>query len=419
MLPPKLINDVSTMIRLQSLAVASCLWLSWLCARGLADIPFAQPVIQTGVAAATQDKPQCKVWYAHERWWAWLPSRDGSAVYVRGPSGWVRLHHLDHHLSGMPGQADVWPDADTPRAVLVGNDRLATAELVYDPIERTYHPGRQRHEFRMTTTVHRDKSDRLDESLETATICRDGSGRWWIAYDRGRSIHVLWTKDSEGVSWSEPSTLAGDLMPDDICSLYALSDRIGVIWSDQRQESVVAREHLSSSDPERWTAPVYVQQGLANADDHLHCAVDHRGVLFVASKNSVDQIGKEQHVLRVRRNDGVWENHNYAKLTTTISPTRPIAVTGGDPEQLWLLHTVGVRESSGSSSKIVGIRMPVERLALGDTYTDLIIAERPVNNVTCPRHAFPENAPWIVLASDSEGHVYEADLRGDTLPSCR
>jgi cell wall assembly regulator SMI1 len=34
-----------------------------------------------------------------------------------------------------------------------------------------------------------------------------------------------------------------------------------------------------------------------------------------------------------------------------------------------------------------------------------------VNNVTGPKAAFPPNAPWIVLASDNEGNVYEADLR--------
>lgn len=32
-------------------------------------------------------------------------------------------------------------------------------------------------------------------------------------------------------------------------------------------------------------------------------------------------------------------------------------------------------------------------------------------NVTGPKFPFPANGPWIILASDSEGRVYEADLR--------
>jgi len=371
----------------------------------------AQPVIRTGVAAATQDKPQCKLWFAHEQWWAWLPSPDGSSVYARTSSGWIRLNHLDEYLKGLPGQADVWLASDSVRAVLVGDDRLATADLVYDGVDRTYQPGNLRLEFQWTTTVQRDRSASRDESLETATICQDNQGRWWIAYDRGRSVYVKWTTDPMGMSWSDPITLANGLAPDDICSLYALADRVGVIWSNQVQEAVVAREHLLGSAPEDWLNPVDIQRGAANADDHLHCAVDHSGVLFVASKNSLDQIDKPQHILRVRHPNGTWTNHGYATLTATCSPTRPIAVTGGTPERLFLLHTVAQKTTAGSTSKIVGISLPTEQLDLTAAHIDVIAGDQSVNNVTGPRHAFPTNAPWIVLASDSDGQVYEADLR--------
>jgi hypothetical protein len=377
-----------------------------------ADCSGTQPVIRTGVASATQDKPQCKLWFAHEQWWAWLPTPDGSAVYARSSSGWIRLSHLDEHLKGLPGQADVWLASDSVRAVLVGDDRLATADLVYDAVDRTYQPGNLRLEFQWTTTVQRDRSASRDELLETATICQDNQGRWWIAYDRGRSVYVKWTTDPMGMSWSDPISLANGLAPDDICSLYALADRVGVIWSNQVQEAVVAREHLLGSAPEYWLNPVDIQRGDANADDHLHCAVDQKGVLFVASKNSFDQIDKPQHILRVRQSDGTWTNYGYATLTATSSPTRPIAVTGGNPEQLFLLHTVAQKSTAGSTSKIVGVSMSVDRLDLAAPQVDVIVGEHSINNVTCPRQAFPGNAPWIVLASDSTGQVYEADLRG-------
>ncbi len=376
-----------------------------------AECSGAQPVIRTGVAAATQDKPQCKLWFAHEQWWAWLPTPGGSSVYARNSAGWIRLNHLDEHLKGLPGQADVWPAADSVRAVLVGDDRLATTDLVYDSVDRTYQPGKLRVEFQWTTPVQHDRSASRDESLETATICQDNQGRWWIAYDRGRCIYVKWTTDPMGMSWSKPITLANEIAPDDICSLYALADRVGVIWSNQKQAAVVAREHLLGSASEYWTNPVDIQRGDANADDHLRCAVDQRGILFVASKNSLDQIDQPQHILRVRQADGTWANHGYATLTATSSPTRPIAVIGGNPEQLFLLHTVAQRSTAGTTSKIVGISMTVEQLDLAAPQVDVIVGDQSVNNVTGPRHAFPPTAPWIVLASDSTGQVYEADLR--------
>jgi hypothetical protein len=370
-----------------------------------------EPVIRTGVAAATQDKPQCKLWFAHAQWWAWLPDPDGSAVYARTPSGWKRLTHLDDHLKDLPIRADVWPGSDSVRAVLVGDDRLATVDLVYSAVDLTYRPGRLRHEFRWTTTVHRNINAIRDESVETATICQDGSGRWWIAFDRGRSIFVTSTVDSAGLSWNPPVALATDVMPDDIGSLYSLPDRTGVIWSNQQRDSVVAREHLNGSAPEEWSDPICIQQGGRTADDHLHCAVAGNGTLFVASKNSVDQINQPQQILRIRHPGGMWTNHSYAALTADSSPTRPIAITGGTPEQLFLLHTSSRKNATGLTSIIAGITTSIEQPVLTGRPIDLIVADQPVNNVTGPRHAFPKNAPWIVLASDLSGNVYEADLR--------
>jgi hypothetical protein len=370
-----------------------------------------EPVIRTGVAAATQDKPQCKLWFAHTQWWAWLPDSNGSAVYARTPSGWKRLTHLDDHLSGLPGRADVWPGSGSVRAVLVGNDRLAAVELIYDAVDLTYRPDRLPHEFHWTTTVHRDINANFDESLETATICQDQLGRWWIAFDRGRSIYVTWTVDSSGLNWNPPVTLASEVMPDDICSLYLLPDRVGVIWSNQQQDSVVAREHLTGSAPEEWTDPIGIQMGGRTADDHLHCAVAENGTLFVASKNSVDQLNEPQQILRVRHPGGTWTNHGYATLTADSSPTRPIAITGGTPEQLLLLHTVSRNDATGLTSIIAGITTSIDRPDLMGRPIDVIVADQPVNNVTGPRHAFPDQAPWLVLASDLSGNVYEADLR--------
>ncbi len=369
-----------------------------------------EPVIRTGVAAATQDKPQCKLWFAHAQWWAWLPDPDGSAVYSRTSSGWKRLTHLNDHLRHLPERADVWPGSNAVRAVLAGNDRLAAVELVYDAVDRTYRTGMLRHEFRWTTTVHRDINANHDESLETATIGQDRLGRWWIAFDRGRSIHVTWTVDTTGLSWNPPVTMATNVMPDDICSLYLLPDRVGVIWSNQQQDSVVAREHLYGSAPEEWSAPICIQQGGRTADDHLHCAVAGNGTLFVASKNSVDQINEPQQTLRVRHPGGKWTNHSYATRTAESSPTRPIAITGGTPEQLFLLHTIGRKDASGRTSIIAGITTSIDRPDLTGHSIDVIVADQPVNNVTGPRHAFPDDAPWLVLASDLSGNVYEADL---------
>lgn len=155
---------------------------------------------------------------------------------------------------------------------------------------------------------------------------------------------------------------------------------------------------------------VAVQQGGKNADDHLNGALAEDGTLYVATKNSVDMVGAPQHVLRVRHPDGRWENNSYATLHERESPTRPIALLGGTPQRLFLLHTIHSRlPDGGRDSYIVSIETDPHRLDL-TVEKRALSAVKPINNVTGPKRAYPADAPWIFLASDGEGNVYEGRL---------
>lgn len=365
----------------------------------------SEPIFQTGVRSPTQDKPQSKLWFAHNRYWAWLPIPNGSAILERTTSGWRELAHLRKHLADLPGQADVWAETSSVRAVLVGKDRLAVVELNFDNAQNTYVPGALRHEFSL-----RPIGGEGDE-LETATIAHDSQGRWWIAYDREQQISVLWTTDDVGQGWSPPSMLGSLIDRDDICAIFALPDRVGVIWSDQVSDAVFFREHLDDQLPEEWSRPIVVQQGGKTADDHLNGVVAEDGTLFVATKNSVDQIGAPQQVLRVRRPDGRWENHPYAVLHDKVGPSRPIALLAGRSQQLFLLHTnYDRRDPKSRKDFIAGINTPRPLLNLAGPEARVLTAAKPVNNVTGPKKPFASDISWIVLASDSDGRVYEASL---------
>jgi hypothetical protein len=247
--------------------------------------------------------------------------------------------------------------------------------------------------------------------LETATICRDREGRWWVAFDRGRTISVFWTTDAAGLQWSEPFTVGTDVGSDDISAIFALRDRIGVLWSDQKSDAVYFREHLDPQAPESWNELIIVDRGRKTADDHLHGVIAEDGTLFVATKNSVDKIGEPQQVLRVRRPDGRWENYSYALLEEKLAPSRPIALLGGSPPQLYLLHTMYDRRSVGERRDFITLMMTDRhRLELADQGTRFLSAAKSINNVTGPRRMPPVGIPWIVLASDGDGNVYEGLL---------
>ena len=366
-------------------------------------IVLSEPIFQTGVPNPTQDKPQSKLWYAHGRYWAWLPVANGSTVLEQTPTGWRELIDLRIDLVGLPGQADVWSESNFARAVLVGKDRLAVVELAFDSARQTYLPGNLRYEFPLP-----EATDPRDP-LETATIARDSKGRWWIAFDRNRSVFVAWTTDNDGTTWSHPREIGSKTDRDDISAIFALPDRIGVIWSDQVADGVFFREHLDNQPVDQWNEPATVEQGGKTADDHFNGVVAKDGTLYVATKNSVDQIGVPQQVLRIRRPDGHWENHPYATLEQGLGPSRPIVQLVGPSQQLFLMHTYyDRRDAKIRKDFVAGFTTDRQSMKLDQPSKRILSAKKSVNNVTGTKTPVPDGVPILVLASDADGGVYTA-----------
>lgn len=367
----------------------------------------SHPIFGTGVPNPTQDKPQSKLWFAHGRYWAWLPVPNGSTVLEQTATGWEELLHLRKFLAGLPGQADVWSDEQIVRSVLVGGDRLAVVEIKYDVERKTYVPSSLRHEFSLPPLGS------SPDQLETATIARGSDNRWWIAFDRDQKIFAVRTSDREGQDWSDFQLIGANIYRDDISALFALKDRVGVIWSDQVADAVYFREHLDGRPPEDWSPPIVVEQGKKTADDHLSGVVAEDGTLFVATKNSVDVIGKPQLVLRIRRPDGRWENHPYADLHEKLGPSRPIVQLAGAAQDLILLHTnYDRRDAKARKDHIAGIRSTRQPLDILRSDARVLTAAKPINNVTGMKRPLRMSKPLLVLASDAEGNVYSTALTG-------
>ncbi|HWL08101.1 MAG TPA: hypothetical protein VNQ76_06850 [Planctomicrobium sp.] len=391
---------------LSGIGILFCLSLSTLRANDVV-LPgtTVNPVIQTGVPHPTQDKPQSKLWYAHGHWWAWLPAVDGSTIWQRRDDGWKAVESLNDSLKELPRQADVWSEGNQVRAVLAGRNQLAVAALEYDAAQESY-------KFQ-SAPVHWKFApvEKSTLATETATISRDGRGRFWVAWDRDAKIWARASLDETGTTWTEPieiSEQAADT--DDLCTLIAIRGQMGLLWSDQKNDTVWFRGHRDEDSPETWQPIEIVDQGGRTVDDHLNAKVATDGTLYVTTKNSVDHIGQPQLVLRIRRTDGSWENVPYANRAPQFEPSRPILLLGGVPERMFLLHTVYSARSTGLASFIEVLSSPLSRLDVHREFNRLLVAESPLNNVTGCKHPFPEEAPWIVLASDQKGNVYEAVL---------
>jgi hypothetical protein len=71
-----------------------------------------QPVFQTHYPNPTADKPQSKLWFAHDTWWALLPTATGPSLWQRSPAGWSAQTAVRQTFAGLPGRCDVWFDEE-------------------------------------------------------------------------------------------------------------------------------------------------------------------------------------------------------------------------------------------------------------------------------------------------------------------
>lgn len=366
--------------------------------------PSGRPAFRVDYPFPTADKPQSKLWYAGERWWALLPRSSGPSLWERSPSGWREHAEVAEQLRGVPGRADVWYDSVGVTAVAVADRLLAVVRLtaVSGPAASW--------QARVLARIASPVSD----MIETVTVARDNAGTWWVAAPiQGRAF--VW-HSNDGVIWSTAQQVAAGLHVDDLCLVTPLPDGVAVIWSDQKREAVRMRLHRSAAEPAAWEPPVTIESGGRTADDHLHATLTADGRVWVATKNSVDAPGRPQLVLRVRQPDGVWENYPYAPLSAEQAPSRPIVLGTTESGRVLLGHVVYGSGPVRHDRIVFGWADPQSPTVIVEERAVIVPedSEARVNDITGPKAAFTAHQPWIVLASDGQGRVYEADLRAGT-----
>jgi hypothetical protein len=389
------------------------LGLVWVChPLGMFAAPGASthPVFRVDRPYPTADKPQSKLWYGSGSWWALLPGAGSPSLWQRSATGWVEHAHLRASLAGVPGRADVWPEGNEVTAVCIDGSSFAVLRLVReDQPVLTWKPE-----------VLARWSVPSSAPVETATLARDRLGRWWLTAPieggpesgSGRDI-VVWTSP-DARTWQRLEPLARGVGSDDLCVVTPVADGIGVAWSDQRRDEVGFAWRRDGSPPEQWTDKETAAAGARTADDHLHAARAPDDTLWLATKNSVDRRGEPQLVLRVRESSGRWQNHSYAPRRDGEEPSRPVIIATFHPDLLLLGHTVYDRANPFRGriefGTVSSARLPGS-VAFTRVITPAPELQSRINDLTTPKQAFPDDAPWIVLASDAQGRVFEADLR--------
>jgi hypothetical protein len=376
-------------------------------------IPASHPVIEVDYAMPTADKPQSKLWYMHNSWWAILPRSTGPSLWQRTETGWEEYHYVTNGLQGIPGRVDVWADDMEITAVGVADVAKTNRSMTVFRLKMDTTKSKVAWESKILSELFPPS---VNDLIETATIVKDGIGNFWVSAVAG-TVVCVWGSSDNGENWSDPIILAKGINEDDISVITNLPGGVGVIWSDQVRDAVLIRTHTDGDPVKTWQVEQVIESGNDTADDHLNTSLSPDGTLWVATKNEVDLTGKPQFVLRIRSTDGKWSNRPYViKESTTHSPSRPIVVATEDASMVF----TGYGDNDRSlpfpyDAKIVFARVDTTLSMVLDNSQVVIFPDNVYNsfiqNVTGPRNPFPMNAPWIILASDTEGRVYEADLR--------
>jgi hypothetical protein len=309
-------------------------------------------------------------------------------------------------LRGVPGRADIWYENREITAVGVSDSSLYVFRIT---------PENSSSGYWQTEILESLKIPRNKPRIETATIAKDATGIWWVAADVGGEAIYVWSS-KDAIHWSRGVLVGKNISADDICSIAVLKQSVIIVWSDQKNESVYCREHKNGRHFKNWEAVQIIESGNETADDHINIAISDDGTLWAATKNSLDKVGYPQLVMRVRDPEGNWRNFPYLDLTHDTGPSRPVVITTPDPALVLEGHTVyDHRNKNRYADKIVfGIidTASSEKLV---NLVDVIVPDTSlkimINNVTGPKTAFPSDGPWIILASDSKGNIYETDLR--------
>ncbi len=307
----------------------------------------ATPTVQLlqGVqsSANTGEKPQAKMWFYDNTWWAVFPTNNGTYVWRLDGTAWTQVlkvsnkhnTHADvrqvgnmvHMLLFAGNGTNANPHGETtPVTVEISSIQEVPGTSGSPP---TYQFWSQRN---VNSQGNNNASVTLPVGVETATIDVDSTGRMWLASDSQTDIGVQYS-DGPYSTWSSRIVLATGVSTDDICAVTHLSNgSVGVFWSNQTTQRFGFRVHQDGSDPTVWSADEVPASGSAlnigagESDDHMNLAVGSDGTLYVAAKTSYDTNTDVKIAFLVRRPPtagsltGTWD----PLYTVDTDGTRPI-----------------------------------------------------------------------------------------------
>ena len=391
----------------------------------------------------TSDKPQSKLWFAQDSWWADMWDEQSQDWHIfrldRATETWVDTEvAIDTRSNTL---ADVLWDGKhlyvASHVVTISTDNAPQASKPKSPAKL--------YRYSWTGDPNRWSSGTytLDEGFPT-TITEQSSESMTIDMDSKGTVWATWTqvgKDSEGnyagtvyvdsakggTGWGEdlPLPVAGSTAhPDDISSVVAFGNKIGVIWSNQQDGTIRWAVHQDGAARDAWSGST-AAQGDRLADDHLNIKavqVSEAGKVFAVLKTGLDTVtstdDSASQVLLLSY-DGQWHTTEVSEVKNCH--TRPMLMLDEADSTVHVFATAPNSgcTHSGADGTIFEKTSPMDNPTFESGRGIRVIQDADsanMNNVTSTKQSATAASGIVVLAgNDVTKRYWHADLNAPTV----
>lgn len=362
----------------------------------------------------TGDKAESKLWFHDGRWWA-LMFNDVTRT--------TRIYRLE-------GEKQIWEDtgAVVDDRFHARGDALWDGQKLYVVTSTTYSSDWERPPtddavqagsalLLRFSYLPDEKSYLLDPgfptqvragSSESINLAKDSTGQLWVTYTRSGQVFVNRTIGADD-QWGEPFVVpspAATVDSDDTSALVAFGgDRVGVLWSNQRERAFFFAVHDDTAADDAWRIEVAYGQHVAGCDsgcanDHISLRALPDGRVFAAVKTA-NRLPNQPFIVLLDRDSRGWASHVAGTVTETH--TRPLIVLD-DEQHLIHLFTVVPEVGGAVYHKTTNVDRIAFEPGLGEPF---ISGGGAINNPTSTKQTVSRATGLVVLAADgSSGHYW-------------
>ena len=362
----------------------------------------------------TASKTQSKLWYNDGAWWG---------VLFNGTSEEYRIYRYD-------GAEDSWTDTgtvidprNTSRADVLWEDGHLYVVSAGTDVDLKGDSARfSRYSYDASTGSYtRDDGYPVtitDGGMEAITIARDSSGTLWASYmkdlgDGLRRVHLTHTLGSDDARWIKPFVppLRGvEGNDDDVSTVVAIGDEIGLAWSNQNDESGNAgfyfATHQNGAPDDAWRSDNPVQ-GSKWANDHLNVKTDSEGRVYMALKTRTDRIDRSLDapfsMLWVREPGGGWEGHVFGEVGD--AHTRSLVLLDEKQDVLYMFAS----SPTCTGGKVYYKRSPLDDISFAEGKGKLFMQSTdgtPIGDSSSTKQSIDATTDALVIASNKPRDYY-------------